>query len=270
MLPEIRYTEIETKRLRYFTMGDPKHPALILLHGYPDNLMIWYKLAPLLAKNYFVLGFDWPGMGESEEWNGGATPLLMAKRLKKIITHFNLEETSILAQDMGGQAALMFAATYPESTRAVFVLNSLLMWNQKTSWEIALLRKFKFNEFAITYFPSVVFRRALQTFMKTSTDLDKDVKNDLWTSFKKQPVRSFIVRMCAAYGAQLQRLSNHYATITCPVHLIWAEHGKHFPINHAYGFKQVCKQTTITCIKDGRHWMVLDKQQQIAELITPH
>ena len=270
MLTEIRYTEIDSKKLRYFTMGDPKLPALVLLHGYPDNLMIWHQLAPLLAKTYFVLGFDWPGMGESEEWKGGATPLIMAHHLKKIITHFDIHETTLLAQDMGGQAALMFAATYPESTRAVFVMNSLLMWNQKTSWEITLLRKFKFNEFAISYFPSVVFRRAMHTFLKRPADLDKDVKQDLWNSFKKQGVRSFIVRMCAAYGAQLKRLPNHYVTITCPVHLIWAEHGKHFPINHAYAFQKLCKQTVITSIKGGRHWMVLDKHQQIADLITSH
>ena len=73
--------------------------------------------------------------------------------------HFKFNKINILAQDMGGQAGLMFAAIYPDNIHSITVLNSLLMWNEKTSWEIELLRKFKFNEFVIRYMPSIVFRR---------------------------------------------------------------------------------------------------------------
>jgi pimeloyl-ACP methyl ester carboxylesterase len=259
---------IENKRLRYFELGDKKNNVFVLLHGYPDNLQIWHKLAPLLASRYYVIGFDWPGMGASEAWEGGATPLIMARRLKKIKDHFQLGTINILAQDMGGQAGLVFASLYPESTQWICVMNSLLMWNEKTSWEITLLRKFRFNEFVINYLPHLIFRRARRTFIEHDRSvIGKDLEKDLWQHFKNKDVRKYIVRMCAGYNAQLKKLPAYYQNIKCPVTLIWAEKGKHFSLNHAYAFKELCPQTEIVTIKNAQHWMVLDKQEEIANLL---
>ena len=49
--------------VRYAKLGDPQNPAVILLHGVPENLQAWYAVAPLLAENYYVLALDWPGFG---------------------------------------------------------------------------------------------------------------------------------------------------------------------------------------------------------------
>ncbi|PBQ31790.1 hypothetical protein CNR22_08420 [Sphingobacteriaceae bacterium] len=270
MLLKTNYSVIETKRLRYFELGDKKNSVFVLLHGYPDNLQIWHKLAPLLAKTYYVVGFDWPGMGNSEAWAGGATPVVMANRLKKIAEHFRLKKINILAQDMGGQAALVFASLYPEDTQSVCVMNSLLMWSEKTSWEITLLRKFRFNEFVLNYLPQLVFQRAKRTFVEGNISvIDTELENDLWLHFKKREVRQYIVRMCAGYGAQLKKLPEYYKNIKCPVSLIWAEKGKHFSISHAYAFKELCPQTEIVLIKDAQHWMVLNRQEEIAGILLP-
>lgn len=267
MLLKTNYSVIESKRLRYFELGDKKNPVIVLLHGYPDNLQIWHKLAPLLANHYYVVGFDWPGMGDSETLEGGATPLIMAQRLKKIVDHFQLNKINILAQDMGGQAGLVFASFYPEYVQSIFVMNSLLMWNEKTSWEITLLRKFKFNEFVLNHLPHLVFRRAKRTFTENyQSSIDDELEKDLWVHFKKKEVRKYIVRMCAGYGAQLKKLPGYYQSIKCPVTLIWAEKGKHFSIDHAYAFKKMCPQTEIVSLKNAQHWMVLNRQEEIASI----
>jgi pimeloyl-ACP methyl ester carboxylesterase len=46
---------------------------VVLLHGYPDTLQIWNRLAPDLAADFQVIAFDWPSMGQSEPWPGGET-----------------------------------------------------------------------------------------------------------------------------------------------------------------------------------------------------
>lgn len=270
MLLKTNHSVIDTKRLRYFELGDKKNSVFVLLHGYPDNLQIWHKLAPVLAKKYYVIGFDWPGMGESEEWEGGATPIIMAKRLKSITDHFQLNQINILAQDMGGQAGLVFAALYPLYTQSVFVMNSLLMWNEKTSWEITLLRKFRFNDFVLNHFPRLVFFIAKRTFtVNNGSMIDEELERDLWMHFRKKEVRKYIVRMCAGYGAQLKKLPSYYQNIKCPVSLIWAEKGKHFSINHALAFKELCPQTEVISLKDAQHWMVLNRHEEIADILLP-
>src|SRR5438045_8609817 len=41
---------------------------------------------------------------------------------------------------MGGQPALVFAASYPERIHRLVVMNSLVLWDENTSWEIQVLR----------------------------------------------------------------------------------------------------------------------------------
>ena len=84
-------------------------PPIVFLHGYPENLQIWSKLAPLLADRFEIIAFDWPGMGYSDEWPGGTTPKIIAKRLLAIIDELQLQRPTIVGMDMGGQPALAFA-----------------------------------------------------------------------------------------------------------------------------------------------------------------
>src|SRR3954453_6478013 len=134
---------VDGRRLRIARQGSG--PALFLLHGYPENLQIWSRLVPLLESRFEVFAFDWPGMGESDEWLGGTTPQHQAAKIKRLMEHWQLSRVSLVGMDMGGQPALVFAALFPDSIESVIVLNSLLYGHLATSWEIMLLRRFGWN-----------------------------------------------------------------------------------------------------------------------------
>ena len=70
---------VDGKRVRFARAGSG--PPIVFLHGYPDTLQIWSNIAARLANNFEVIAFDWPGIGESDAWSGGATPFDLAKRL---------------------------------------------------------------------------------------------------------------------------------------------------------------------------------------------
>src|SRR5439155_10784699 len=74
------------RKLRVARMG--LGPPVLLLHGYPDNLQIWCELAPRLATSFQVIAVDWPGMGESDRWPGGATPMHVGERIGTLLDHW--------------------------------------------------------------------------------------------------------------------------------------------------------------------------------------
>ena len=143
-------------RIAHLGQGSP----IVLLHGYPENLQVWSRMAPLLAHRFEVFAFDWPGMGYSDEWPGGATPQLLAKRLLTILDELHLHKPTIVSMDMGGQPALAFASLYPDRVQQLVVMNSLVFGDEQTSWEIRLLRMFGFNRLALRTIPRLIFRRA--------------------------------------------------------------------------------------------------------------
>ena len=256
---------IAGKQVRVARTG--KGRPLILLHGYPDNLQIWSRITPYLTDFFDVIAFDWPGMGFSDLWPGGATPEHLAERLLTILHELKLEQTSIVAMDMGAQPALVFAAKYPAKVDRLVVMNCLAFGDEETSWEIRLLRKFAWNRWLLRRAPRLIFWRALKTFLPANDPLTDEIRSDLWNAFRKEEVRKYISKMCAGYQGTLPQLPALYAKLRCPTFILWAEKDAHFPVIHATKLNQVVPQSKLHIVENAHHWMVWHDAENIARMI---
>ena len=250
------------KRIRVARLGEG--PPIVLLHGYPDNLQIWCELAPRLAEQHEVIAFDWPGMGYSDPWSGGATPMHMAERLRELLDGWELPSVSLVGIDMGGQPALVFAASYPERIKRLIVMNTLAFGEEKTSWEIRLLRKFGWNRRILEGFPRLVFGRAERSFLPRGVRLTKELRVDFWGAFRSLDVRRFITRMCAGYQGTLDDLPELYGRISCPTLVLWAERDGHFPPRHAERLSETIRDSQLTILAGAQHWMVWYVADEVA------
>ena len=274
MIPFMSSPLLETKfetldqgqQLRVARLGTGR--PLVLLHGYPENLQIWSCLAHLLAQQFEVVAFDWPGQGYSEEWPGGATPQLLARRLLTILDALHIDRPIVVGMDMGGQPALAFAAAYPDRIERLVVMNSLVFGDAATSWEIYLLRKFGFNRFALRNLPGTIFRRAEATFLPRGVKLNAALREDLWSAFRRPQVRKFISKMCVGYQGTLPLLPALYAQIRCPSLVLWGDRDKHFPLVQATRLHAAVPHSELRVVAGGTHWMVLDRAAEIAECIS--
>lgn len=252
-------------RLRVARLGNGL--PLILLHGYPDNLQIWCRLARLLAERFEVIAFDWPGMGYSDSLPGGATPYHMADHLSAVLDMLKVDRAALVGMDMGGQPALAFAATHPERVGHLIVMNSLVLADVATSWEIRLLRRFGWNRFIIRKLPWLAFHRAESTSLPRASRLSAAVRRDLWESFCREEVRKFIVRMCAGYQGTLPGLAQLYPRITSPTLILWGERDKHFPPVHAHRLHQLIGGSTLQLLPEAEHWMAWHRADAVAQWI---
>ena len=53
-------------RLHAVVYGEIKNTPIVLVHGYPDNHLVWKPVAEFLAKKYFVITYDVRGAGQSD------------------------------------------------------------------------------------------------------------------------------------------------------------------------------------------------------------
>ncbi|KVQ90854.1 SDR family oxidoreductase [Burkholderia ubonensis] len=65
------------------TWGDPARTPVVLVHGYPDNSSVWQRVAPLLARQHYVIAYDVRGAGLS-----GAPRRTADYRLAKLTDDF--------------------------------------------------------------------------------------------------------------------------------------------------------------------------------------
>ena len=61
----IRYrtAAVDDHVIFYREAGDPKHPSLLLLHGFPSSSHMFRNLIPLLADRFHIVAPDLPGFG---------------------------------------------------------------------------------------------------------------------------------------------------------------------------------------------------------------
>jgi pimeloyl-ACP methyl ester carboxylesterase len=249
-------------RLRVARLGSG--PPLVLLHGYPENLQIWCALAPRLAGSSTVIAPDWPGMGYSDAWPGGATPSHMADRLLALLDAWGLDRVDLAGLDMGGQPALAFAGRHPGRVRRLVVMNSLVQWDEATSWEIRVLRRFGWNRLILRRLPWAVFRRAERTFLPRGVRLPAELRADFWGAFRRPEVRAFIAKMCAGYQGTLPRLPELYRTIAAPTLALWAGRDQHFPPAHAERLHATIPGSRLQVLPDAEHWMPWHVAEEVA------
>ncbi len=243
--------------------GEP----LVLLHGYPENLQIWSALAPRLAARYRSIAFDWPGMGSSAPWKGGATPADQSEHLLRLLDAWKIDRAAVAGHDMGAQPALVFGARHPDRVSRLIVMNCLAFPDEKTSWEVRLLRKFGWNRAILRRFPRAVFSRAQRTFLPTGERLPEDLRENLWDGFRRKEAREFIVRLCAGFQGSLPRLPELYATIRRPTLVLWGAQDRHFPPVHARRLHAAIPGSRLEVLAGAEHWMVWHRADDVAAAI---
>ena len=66
MQAQTQWVETSDRQQLYVkTWGEKTAPALILLHGYPDNQEVWERVIAVLVQDFYVVSYDVSGAGQS-------------------------------------------------------------------------------------------------------------------------------------------------------------------------------------------------------------
>ncbi len=118
---ESKFADVNGTRLHYVRGGNG--PAIILLHGFPED---WYEfrlVMPRLAKMFTVVAPDLRGVGESAPSETGYEASNLAEDVHQLIVNLGLEQVYVFGHDIGGLVAYAFARPHPESARGVMILD---------------------------------------------------------------------------------------------------------------------------------------------------
>ncbi len=101
-------------------------PALILLHGFPQDWYEFHKLMPRLARRFTVIAVDLRGIGGSRATAGGYDAANLAADIEQLAARLGLERYYVAGHDMGGMVAYAFARRFPDRARGVMMIESPL------------------------------------------------------------------------------------------------------------------------------------------------
>jgi pimeloyl-ACP methyl ester carboxylesterase len=118
----IKFATFRGAKISYTDRG--KGRAIVLLHGFPENLHIWDEFGAQLAKNFRVIAIDLPGFGESESLGYVHSMDLMAQCIHGIMQQLNLRRYIVVGHSMGGYVAMAFAEFFPDNLSGLCLFHS--------------------------------------------------------------------------------------------------------------------------------------------------
>jgi pimeloyl-ACP methyl ester carboxylesterase len=101
-------------------------PAIILLHGFPEDWYVFHRIMPRLAKTSTVVAVDLRGVGGSAPTAAGYDAANMAEDIHQLTQHLKLDRAYVVGHDIGGMVAYAFARIYPRAVRGVMIVETPL------------------------------------------------------------------------------------------------------------------------------------------------
>lgn len=103
-------------------------PPLFLLHGYPQNHVMWHRVAPILAARHTVICPDLRGYGASAKPPGDPEHRTYAKRasaadIVELATALGFARFSVAGHDRGGRVSHRLALDHPEKVEKLALLD---------------------------------------------------------------------------------------------------------------------------------------------------
>jgi pimeloyl-ACP methyl ester carboxylesterase len=121
-----RTAEINGLEIFYREAGDPKTPAVLLLHGFPTSSHMFRNLIPRLSDRFHLVAPDYPGFGASsmpspEEFEYTFDNL--AEVVEKFAAKLDIERYSLYLMDYGAPVGYRLAVKHPERVQSLIVQN---------------------------------------------------------------------------------------------------------------------------------------------------
>ena len=137
LFPGFKSHWINTGAGRIFARSGGSGEPLLLIHGFPQSLVQWHRIAPALAKRFHVVMFDLRGYGWSAAPGGGPphddySKRAMGEDAVKVMRELGHIRFHVCGHDRGARVAYRLALDHPGRVTKLALLDILptyVMWD---------------------------------------------------------------------------------------------------------------------------------------------
>lgn len=116
------YITYKNTQIHYTVAG--KGTAVVLLHGFLENVTMWNIAVAELSKRNRVVCIDLLGHGLTENLGYVHTMEQMAESVQSVLIHLKIRKSVFIGHSMGGYVALAYAEVFPDNVKGLCLMNS--------------------------------------------------------------------------------------------------------------------------------------------------
>jgi pimeloyl-ACP methyl ester carboxylesterase len=258
--------------------GEPAHPAVILLHGFPEFSFGWHRQISFLTEHgYRVIVPDQRGYNTSAKPRGRWSYHIrhLTDDIIGIMDTLQLQSVYLVGHDWGGMVAWFLAAAHPQRIIKLVNLNiphpQVMLDTLKTNKRQRKMSWYIFF-FQLPFLPEMWLRKdnfhnlalALQKTARKGTFSESDLNRYREAWRQPRALTGMIHWYRAAYSLIFSKFRN--AEITVPTMLIWGRKDRALSDDMAEPSIAKCTNGRLHFIDDASHWV----QHEAAAEVNQH
>jgi haloalkane dehalogenase len=259
-------------------------PAFVLMHGFPDNLLIYDRLIPYLVDaGRRVVAFDFLGYGASDKPAASSYSFKhQLGDLEAVLEALHLGKIVPVGHDAGGPAAINFTLDHPDRVSCLCILNTFYATAPTLQLPelIALfaIPGLKALTAAMLQNPQQlawVFRFQQLRFLETLPEKHKaifesvlaPIINNNFNFGKAAGSGPAFAQMTAQVFEEVGRNTGRLPELEAldvPVRIIWGDTDLALNTGVAEDFRSHLKRASL-CVLSAGHWPQIDEPEQVAK-----
>lgn len=244
-------------------------PAVLLVHGFPDDHRVWRKQVPaLVAAGYQVITPDMRGCGDSSLPNNVADFDIehLISDLVTVLDTLGINKVSVVGHDWGAVIAWQFVMAHPQRVKAYAALSvghpfayatDGLMQKLK-GWYVLLFQLRGISELMLSARGWWLFKFLVSN----------PAEEDAWVERLSRPGR--LTAAINYYRANVVSLlfRRRYPLVTVPVLGLWSSGDRYLTKSQMTRSSSMVKSDwRYVCIENADHWLQLEAPERVNQEI---
>jgi len=298
----VKYKTVKIDGLDIFyrEAGNPNHPTILLLHGFPTSSHMFRDLIAELSDQYHLIAPDYPGYGYSsmpavDKFDYSFDNL--ANVVDKFIDTVGLKKYSLYLMDYGAPIGFRIAAKYPERIESLIIQNGnaydegidnnfwepiKAYWKDRGAVNQGLDNDWWKNVKAAYKKPNMTNDEALRFLLtlgatkwqytngvRNVEDINPDTWNHVQALLDRKGNNAIQLQLFYSYGSNpplYPQWQAYFRKHQPPTLIVWGKNDEIFPAAGAHPYKRDLKNVDFHLLDTG-HFALEEDSQAIAEHI---
>jgi haloalkane dehalogenase len=257
-----------------------QEPAIVLMHGFPDNLHLYDRLVPHLNPPRRVVTFDFLGWGASDKPARYAyTTANQTGDLDAVMSQLDLPEATLVVHDASGPPGIDWALDHPDRVAGLILLNTYYcnmpgLRSPEAIWVFSTPMAREVARPVSRLFGDLMFR-SMYRWQVGRFFRDPEVRAEflplLYEQFATYPtthaaffgLNQDLRRTVAAGTATIPRLQR----FSRPVRIIFGAADPYLNVRVARRFHELLPTSELHLLPGARHFVQMDEPAEVARLI---
>jgi pimeloyl-ACP methyl ester carboxylesterase len=256
--------------------GDPRTPAMLLLHGFPSSARTFRDVIPVLSQSTYVIAPDLPGFGRSEVLPNVSFSALTAA-ISELLERLSVGRRYVYLHDFGAPIGLGIAMDAPALISGLIIQNANAHrsgmgpgWNDTFAYwadpnpdtEAAATAHLTYEGTRDQYVAGVP--------AEVAAGINADVWNEDWRVMNlpgRMQTQRALIADYANHAARFDEIAEFLAIQQPQALMLWGRHDAFFDIAETLSWIQALPRMEAH-ILDGGHFLLATHAAQAASLIA--